>query len=220
VYDSGVIDLGSRADKAEMMDDLTQPDADFAEAYRELEIINGRLGGVRAIDRFLPRQKNLLVLDIGAGACDIGEALLQRRQARIVSLDLNPRGLKLARKSIPLVGDALQLPFRDGTFDVVMASLFFHHLSNEACVAVLRQMWRIARSRVLVNDLHRHRVAYLSIRLLSRLFGHSRMVRHDGPVSVLRAFKPRELLAIAAQAGIPARVHRSFPYRLVMVAEK
>jgi hypothetical protein len=46
------------------------------------------------------------------------------------------------------------------------------------------------------------------------------MFRHDGPVSVLRAFTARELLAIARRAGIPARVHRSFPYRLVLVANK
>jgi hypothetical protein len=81
-------------------------------------------------------------------------------------------------------------------------------------------MWQIAKRRVLVNDLHRHRVAYFSIRALSFLFSRSRMVRHDGPVSVLRAFRPSELLDIARQAGVPARVHRSFPYRLVLVADK
>jgi ubiquinone/menaquinone biosynthesis C-methylase UbiE len=119
-----------------------------------------------------------------------------------------------------VVGDALELPFREGTFDVVMASLFFHHLSNENCVRVLQQMWRIARRRVLVNDLHRHAVAYASIRLLTALFSKSGMVRHDGPISVLRAFRPAELLDISKTAGVPARVYRSFPYRLVLVADK
>jgi ubiquinone/menaquinone biosynthesis C-methylase UbiE len=119
-----------------------------------------------------------------------------------------------------VVGDALALPFRDGTFDVVMASLFFHHLSDEDCVRVLAQMWRIAKRLVLVNDLHRHAVAYFSIRGLTAMFSKSPMVRHDGPVSVMRAFRPNELLSIAKRAGVPARVHRSFPYRLVLVAEK
>jgi hypothetical protein len=73
---------------------------------------------------------------------------------------------------------------------------------------------------VLVNDLHRHAVAYGSIRALAAMFSKSRMVRHDGPLSVLRAFRPQELLDIARRAGVPARVHRSFPYRLVLVAEK
>jgi ubiquinone/menaquinone biosynthesis C-methylase UbiE len=204
------------------MDDLGQPEHEFAAAYHELEIINKWLGGVRAIERFLPAsgESNLLLLDVAAGACDVSEALIQKRRCRIVTLDINMRGLKLARHSWPVVGDAFELPFRDGAFDVVMASLFFHHLPNEGCARVLAQMWRIAKRRVLVNDLHRHAVAYFSIRVLTTLFSRSRMVRNDGPVSVRRAFRPLELLEIARQAGVPARVHRSFPYRLVLVAEK
>jgi ubiquinone/menaquinone biosynthesis C-methylase UbiE len=205
------------------MDDLSRPEQEFAAAYRELKIINRTLGGVRAIERFLPPAKrgiNLLMLDVAAGACDVSEALLEKLPCRIVTLDLNARGLKLADQSWPVVADALALPFRDGTFDVVMASLFFHHLSNDNCVQVLSQMWRIAKQRILVNDLHRHAVAYFSIRALTALFSKSRMVRHDGPVSVLRAFRSSELSDIARRAGVPARVHRSFPYRLVLVADK
>jgi len=205
------------------MDDLSRPEHEFAAAYRELKIINRTLGGVRAIERFLPPAKrgvNLLMLDVAAGACDVSEALLEKLPCRIVTLDLNARGLKLADKSWPVVADALALPFREDTFDVVMASLFFHHLSNDNCVQVLSQMWRIAKRRILINDLHRHAVAYFSIRALTALFSKSRMVRHDGPVSVLRAFRSRELLDIARRAGVPARVHRSFPYRLVLVADK
>ena len=205
------------------MDDLSRPEHEFAAAYRELKIINRTLGGVRAIERFLPPAKrgvNLLMLDVAAGACDVSEALLEKLPCRIVTLDLNARGLKLADKSWPVVADALALPFREDTFDVVMASLFFHHLSNDNCVQVLSQMWRIAKQRILINDLHRHAVAYFSIRAVTALFSKSRMVRHDGPVSVLRAFRSRELLDIARRAGVPARVHRSFPYRLVLVADK
>src|SRR5215471_15655411 len=148
-----------RSEQSEIMDDLTQPDEEFTAAYRELRIINRWLGGVRAIERFLPAGSNLLILDVAAGACDVSEALLQRPACRIIVLDLNARGLKLAIKAWPVAGDALELPFRDGTFDVVMASLFFHHLRKQACVRALAQMWRIARRRVLVNDLHRHALA-------------------------------------------------------------
>jgi ubiquinone/menaquinone biosynthesis C-methylase UbiE len=204
------------------MDDLGQPEPEFAAAYRELEIINKWLGGVRAIERFLPppRGSTLLILDVAAGACDVSETLVRRRQHRIVTLDINVRGLKLAERSWPVVGDAFELPFCDGTFDVVMASLFFHHLSDENCARVLKQMWRIAKRRVIVNDLHRQAVAYLSIRVLTALFSRSRMVRHDGPLSVRRAFRAEELLDIGRRAQVPARVHRSFPYRLVLVADK
>jgi len=73
---------------------------------------------------------------------------------------------------------------------------------------------------VLVNDLHRHRLAYDSFRVLASLFSKSPMVQHDGPVSIRRAFRPEELLNFAKAAGIPARVYRSFPFRLVLVADK
>jgi len=202
------------------MDDLSRPDEEFEQAYHELEITNRRLGGIRAIERFLPKKSDLLMLDVAAGGCDVSEALLGRSAARIVVLDINPRGFRFARKSWPVAGDALELPFRDGTFDVVMASLFFHHLSNEACVRVLANMWRVSRRLVLVNDLHRHPLAYFSIRALSAAFSKSVMFQHDAGVSVLRAFRPHELLDVAKQAGVPARVHRSFPFRLVLVAEK
>ena len=202
------------------MDDLSRPDSEFDEAYRELGIINRRLGGIRAIERFLPHKSNLLMLDVAAGACDVSEALLRRIPAQIVVLDVNPKGLKSARKSWPVTGNALELPFRDNTFDVVMASLFFHHLSEANCVRVLEKMWRVSRELVLVNDLYRHPVAYWSIRALAAAFSKSTMVRHDGPVSVLRSFRPRELLQVADRAGVPARVYRSFPFRLVLVAEK
>jgi ubiquinone/menaquinone biosynthesis C-methylase UbiE len=202
------------------MDDFDRPDAEFDEAYRELEIINRRLGGIGAIERFLPDGANLLMLDVAAGGCDVSEALLEKRPARIVTLDINPKGFRFVRRSWPVVGDAMALPFPDNVFDVVMASLFFHHLSDDQCVHALANMWRVSRKLLLVNDLHRHPVAYFSIRALAGAFSKSNMVRHDGPLSVLRAFKPRELLEVAKHAGIPARVQRSFPFRLVLVAEK
>jgi ubiquinone/menaquinone biosynthesis C-methylase UbiE len=168
----------------------------------------------------LPSAPGLWVLDVAAGGGDIDEAIMRRRGGRVVVLDLNVTGLKRAKAPWPVAGDALQLPFADRSFDVVTASLFFHHLTDEQCVDALKEMWRVARRSVLVNDLHRHAAAYYSIRILTVLFSRSAMVRHDGPVSVCRAFRPEELLNIARSAGIHARVFRSFPYRLVLVAEK
>ena len=209
--------MRERLRATELMDDLGRPDAEFADAYRELASVNRKLGGIRAIRRFLPSGDDLSILDVAAGGCDVGEALTEHR---VVSLDINSRGLRYARLTKPLVGDALKLPFRDSTFDVVMSSAFFHHLDWSECVSVLREMWRTTRGRVIVNDLHRHPLAYASIRLLVAAFSKSVMVKHDGPVSVLRAFKPEELARISREAGVRGGVYRSFPYRIVLVADK
>jgi ubiquinone/menaquinone biosynthesis C-methylase UbiE len=214
-----VPDLSVRSNELELMDDLTRPDSEFAEAYGELTAVNRHLGGIRAVERFLPADA-ISVLDVASGGCDVGEALVKSRKCRVVSLDMNSRGLKRAERTTPVAGDALQLPFADGTFDAVICSLTFHHLPNADCVSVLREMWRVTRRIVIVNDLHRNRIAHASIRILSALFSRSTMFRNDAAASVRRAFLPAELGAIAEQAKVPAIVHRSFPYRLVLVATK
>jgi len=214
-----VVDLSVRSNETELMDDLSRPDSEFVEAYNELTAVNKHLGGIRAVERFLPEDA-MSVLDVAAGGCDVGEALASRRKCRVVSLDMNPRGLKMARQTASVAGDALQLPFADRTFDAVICSLFFHHLTTAECVSVLREMWRVARRIVIVNDLHRNRVAHASIRVLSALFSRSTMFRNDSAASVRRAFRPAELVDVAKTAGVPARVYRSFPYRLVLVATK
>jgi ubiquinone/menaquinone biosynthesis C-methylase UbiE len=213
-------DFSVRAQVTELMDDLSRPTEEFDQAYRELATINRELGGVRAIERFLPAGESLAVLDVAAGGCDVGDAIVQSRGCRVFSLDINPMGLKHTRRTTPVVGDGMQLPFADATFDAVICSLSFHHLKDDECVQVLREMWRTSRSCVLVNDLHRHPVAWAAIRILAWLFSHSVMVRHDGPASVRRAFKPKDLEDIARRAGVRASVHRSFPYRLVLVGTK
>ena len=213
-------DIPGRARLKELMDDLSRPVEEFEQAYRELAIINRRLGGLRAIERYLPEADTLEVLDVAAGGCDIGDALTESRACRVVSIDLNPMGLRRTKRTTPVVGDATRLPFPDASFDAVICTLSFHHLTDVECVQVLREMWRTSRKCVLVNDLRRHPVAYLSIWVLSRLFSRSVMVRHDGPVSVRRAFTDRELLEFARRSNIPAEVHRSFPYRLVLVGTK
>ena len=231
-------DLGQRIDTAEMMDDPTLGREEFLKAYNELGTINQYLGGVRAVQRFLPpptkrpaptkgppRTKRPaatrgLVLDVAAGACDIGDRLTESGRWQVVGLDLNSAGLSLARRTFPVVGDAFNLPFADNTFDCVTASLFFHHLSDADCSRILRGMFRVARRRVIVNDLHRAQAAYWSIYALTRLLGSSPMVQNDGPLSVRRAFRPEELIALARRAGFEGRVYRSFPYRLVLIVDK
>ena len=225
-------DLGQRIDTAEMMDDPRCEPEEFLAAYRELRTINRYLGGVRAVQRFLPLRTgrslpperslaaNGLMLDVAAGACDVGDHLIESGQWRVVGLDSNRTGLSLAAGCVPVVGDAFDLPFTDNTFECVTASLFFHHLSEADCSRVLQEMFRVARRRVIINDLHRAQAAYWSIYALTRLLGRSAMVQNDGPLSVRRAFRPDELIAIARCAGLEGRVHRSFPYRLVLVVDK
>ena len=213
-------DFTTRIHTDEMMDDPAQPPEALRQAYLELRTINRYLGGVRAVRRYLPDLEGGLLLDVAAGACDVGEQLSQGGRWRVVGLDRNCEGLSLASKTLPVAADAFELPFADNTFDCVTTSLFFHHLTDAACEHLLRAMVRVARYRIIVNELHRAALAYWSIRALTRVFSGSSMIRNDAPLSVQRGFLPKELLGIAAHAGFRGSVFRSFPYRLVLVVNK
>jgi len=128
------------------MDDLSRPDSEFVEAYVELTAVNKHLGGIRAIERFLPEDAKS-VLDVASGGCDVGEALAISRNCRVVSLDMNSRGLKRAERTTPVVGDALQLPFADGTFDAVISARALHHFTeNQRRRAIFKEIFDLVRS--------------------------------------------------------------------------
>ena len=147
---------------------------------RDLRRINRWLGGVRlsadAIDALAAHRDSLTVLDVGTGGADIPMALLARAGKRgrglsIVGIDSRPEVLTAAVMATPAVaatsglelhvGDGRSLPYGDGSFDVVHSSLLIHHLSAREAVVLLREMARVARLGVVVNDLDRTRLGWI-----------------------------------------------------------
>ncbi len=100
------------------------------------------------------------------------------------------------------VGDGRSLPFADRSFDVAHVSLVIHHLEPDAAVGLLREMARVARLGIVVNDLVRSRPAWIGAWLLGRLLTRNRYTRHDGPLSVRRAYTVAELTGLIASAGL------------------
>lgn len=232
-------DFSARSEQAEIMDLGSCTQDELAEAYRELERVNHFLGGSAAVLRPLRRwirQRGLreaTVLDVGAGASDIPRRLvdwgrLHGCRLRCVALDLNDEALRVSRETlvdhpeVTLVrADALRLPFPDRSFDFAIASMFFHHLGTGEAVQILQSFERLVRVGFVINDLHRHRVAYYSFWALSRLFSRNRLIRHDGPVSILRGFIPADFEQLKKLSGLGRlAIRRYFPYRLVLFGEK
>ncbi|HEX5707602.1 MAG TPA: methyltransferase domain-containing protein [Pyrinomonadaceae bacterium] len=201
----------------------------------ELRRVNRWLGDSRALRRsVLPAiardaPETFSLLDVGAGSGELLRetarwARARRMRARLVGLELNERAAaSLVEESRAFAevasvrGDAFHLPFADGAFDYCMCSLFTHHFTDEGVVAVVREMARVARRRVFVIDLHRHRVAHLFYTTVARLFLRNRLVREDGALSILRSFRREELKRLGERAGLAGvSVERRFPYRLVL----
>jgi hypothetical protein len=116
--------------------------------------------------------------------------------------------------------DARCLPFGDLSFDVVMCSLALHHQVPDDALAMLREMRRVARRGVVVNDIVRCWRGYWGAWLLSRTLSRNPLTRHDGPLSVRRAYTRPEMLALAAEAGLGAVTFDEglLGYRVAMTA--
>ena len=72
-----------------------------------------------------------------------------------------------------------------------MCTLFLHHFKNEELISILKTTTEKATIGVVVNDLHRHKLAYYLFKLIG-YFIKNKMVRQDGLTSILRAFKRKE----------------------------
>lgn len=203
----------------------------------ELQLVNQWLGDARALRRTLLREiedsqlQSFSVLDVGAGSGELLRVIAEwaqehGRSARLCGVELNARSafaIVAESKSLPDIsavrGNAFQLPFADAEFDYAICSLFTHHFTDDQVVQVLRELERVARRRIFVIDLHRHPIAYFFYTTVGRLFLHNRLLREDGALSILRSFKPDELVKLARNAGLKnVTVDRYFPYRLVLTA--
>jgi SAM-dependent methyltransferase len=212
-------DITRRAGEPELMDDLSIGGPELAVALRQLRLINRLLGaawptveGVDRLWRAAGRPGRLSVLDVGAGSGESALALqgwarLRGVELYVALLDIHPetcaaaaRHLRGAQGVGVVCGDVLRLPLRGA--DVVTASLFTHHLGDELLAAALTAMAGAARLGVVVNDLHRSRLAWALITLATRALSRNRMIRHDAPLSVLKGFRARELAALRDRPGL------------------
>lgn len=222
---------GPRLDGDELLDTRGHDPSELAESLEQIRQVNRWLGGFSPLRTHLDRIDDggdgLRILDVGTGDGALPRALVrwagQRgRRWEAVGLDLHPEIVRLARGAVVPVlrADGRRLPFRAGSFDVVLCTLTLHHLADRDAVRLLGEMGRVARRRVLVSDLERRRANYLGALLLAAtLWRGNRLTRHDGPLSVLRSFTLEELEAAGRDAGLrEVRVRRHFPFRLVLDA--
>jgi SAM-dependent methyltransferase len=225
----------ARRNDPELMDAPGLPEADVAAAYRTLERVNRGLGNrstlLRAVRRFaddLPAGHRAVVLDVGAGAGDLADETARVLASRgpsplAIVLDRDPTALGLARRPslTPLRADALRLPLPDRSIDLAMAIKFAHHFDGEPLRQLLTEMARVARRQVVVLDIRRHWLAYAGFVAWSRVFTRSHLVRHDGPLSVLRGFTPEELReAVAGLDAFDWTVRGVPPFQLVLTGTR
>lgn len=232
------MNLRTRASTPELMDDLHLATDELRQNLDELETINTWLGGYRpvlaALARLRPRWpagRPLRLADLGSGGGDTLRQVARwaRRQHQpiaLVGIDANAFMLAYAAaksRAYPEISyqqlDIFGTEFAAQPYDVLTASLFCHHFADAELVLLLRRWQQQAGVAVIINDLHRHWLAYHSIRLLTKWLRGSRLVQHDAPLSVARAFSRadwRRLLAMAGITGYSLRWCWAFRWQLVL----
>ena len=225
-------DITARDLRQEMMDDPALDEAEHARALRGLRFLNRISGTAAALWRSIrplaaaPGHGAVRVLDIATGSGDIPLMLARMAHRDGLSLsieacDASERAVRIAELNASKAGETVRFFRLDavqdripGEYDVVMCSLFLHHLEAEHVVEVLYKMRSAARRLLLVSDLNRTRAGYLLAWAATRLFTRSPVVRTDALLSVRAAFEIEEMELLAEEAGLRgAKIRPSWPCR-------
>ncbi|MEZ6140014.1 MAG: methyltransferase [Zavarzinella sp.] len=225
--------LDRRRQVAELMDDPQVPVGNHHQALRGLSRINWFSNSSGIL--FKPIQQiaqshpghQLTLLDIATGGGDVVIRLKNKCERlgipiKFSATDISQTALDMAAKKPGAKGIHWfqHNIINDGilqNYDIVISSLFIHHLEEEELHVVLQRFREIARKAILINDLRRCVCGWWAAKIIPRFLSRSRIVHFDGPVSVAGAFTSEELLHYARQAGWEgAKVQHVFPWRMLL----
>jgi len=229
-------DLSKRSYQKELLDRDDIPLDDIRQNMLELDIINTWLGGhaisIGGLKHLIGRRRQISICEIGCGGGDNLRALVRwchkkNIHVRVTGIDLNAHCIDVAKDRWQegpaewIHSDYRNVVFDQGRPDIIFSSLFCHHFTDEELVGQLGWMEENAGVGWFINDLHRHIMAWQSIRLLTKWFSRSYLVKNDAPLSVQRGFTRPEWMELIRQAGInDAKVQWKWAFRWLVTSSK
>lgn len=211
-----MIDFSKRSYQKEFLDRCDIPFADIKQNMKELNFINTHLGGhsitVKGFQKLTGEKKSISVCEIGCGGGDNLNAVYKccsknNIELKFTGIDINADCIAVAQKNMDsakskfIISDYKKVDFGNDKPDIIFSSLFCHHFTYDELIEMIH--WMKANSKIgfFINDLHRHPIAYHFIKLATKLFSKSYLVKNDAPLSVLRGFKKQEWKTIFNKAG-------------------
>ncbi len=212
--------LDRRSYQKELLDRNDIPFEDIALNMKELNFINTYLGGhsitLNGLKKLISatqfRNRELIICEMGCGGGDNLQVISDwcrknNIQLRTIGIDINPDCIAYASSIFKdPSADWLSSDYRMVKFevkpDIIFSSLFCHHFDDEQMIEILLWMKEQSRLGFFINDLHRHSLAFYSIKWLTRVFSKSYLVKNDAPLSVTRGFKRSELKSFLNKAGV------------------
>lgn len=187
---------------------------EYDDCLIQLARIGRFLGGNKAtLQTFYKNPKPHTILDVGCGGGQFAIQLAKEfPNAQIVGIDISAEAIEFAKKQLPEtltqrvkfeVSSTTKLPFPPDSFDVVTSTLVCHHLTDDQLIKFLKNSYQIANHSIIINDLHRHWLAYSGFALIAKMFFRNRLIYYDGLLSIKRSFKKQEWIDYLITAEIP-----------------
>ncbi|MFT4754264.1 MAG: 2-polyprenyl-3-methyl-5-hydroxy-6-metoxy-1,4-benzoquinol methylase [Salibacteraceae bacterium] len=233
-----LIDTTNRSNEIEIMDDFDMSGEILTDSLDKLANINKWLGGnkitidgIKAVLKNHPKDKVISIIDLGCGNGDmlIRVADFGRKNGfkfQLLGLDANQATIDYA---IQLSGDypeisygkedVLSKEFQTRTYDIALCTLFLHHFEDEVALGFIRTMVNNSKIGVVINDLHRHPMAYYLFTLLS-LTIKNHMVKSDGLKSILKGFKRIDLERFSDKLNVKSTISWRWAFRYQWIISK
>ena len=222
-----------RSDETEIMDDFALEGEMLIDALDKIAKINKSLGGnyltLQGVEKLLSpisKKDEITFVDVGCGNRDMLRMLAdyaskKNFKFRLIGVDANPFTITHARDLSQdylnisyQCEDVFKQSFRELKYDILLCTLTLHHFKDDALVDLISVFNRNATIGVVINDLHRHYIAYQLFRFLCFAFSWNEMTRDDGLTSILRGFKKEELIAFSEKANLKKyTIHWKWAFR-------
>jgi len=233
-----MINTKYRTQEVELMDDFTMSGELLANTLDQLANINKWLGGnsitLNGLKKLLKNElknKLITIIDLGCGNGDMLRKVAdygkkQGYNFKLIGIDANEYTVNYANKLSQdykeisyLQQDVFSDQFKNLDYDIVLSTLFLHHFTEEEIVTLLSLVLKKSTIGIIVNDLHRHAMAYYLFELLC-LTIKNQMIKKDGLISILRGFKRVDLERISKKLNVDICIKWKWAFRYQWIIKK
>ncbi len=233
-----MVNTKHRTKEVELMDDFTMTGELLANTLDQLANINRWLGGnsitLSGLKKLLKNESKsrpITIIDLGCGNGDMLRKVAdygkkQGYNFKLIGIDANEYTINYANKLSQdykeisyLQQDVFSDQFKNLDYDIVLSTLFLHHFTEEEIVTLLSLVLKKSTIGIIVNDLHRHAIAYYLFELLC-LTIKNQMIKKDGLISILRGFKRVDLERISKKLNIDIYIKWKWAFRYQWMLKK